>query len=406
MSSFDNNILIETSASDTLDRLSILDVKIKKTTDNDELEKIKHEKELLTNKLDIQIDKVKFYYNILFNINFNIYELLDKSKNNDNLSMKELELFKKQEDEYNERRIRVKSKIDFILNSTIKEQKNYKHKKAMVLGHLGMGDQFYIIGMIRYLSTIYDEVLVICKNNTENNVREIYSDDQSIKIMSVISDRVISPAYGASITQFNKVFNNYSKYLLGFHRHGLRATYGNGKQIYDLPFSFYDDVQIDCQVFWDYFHVNKPDNSIILYNSINQTKNDNKYIFIHNTSSNGEVFSLEFIINKFNIDKNNTLVINPCKCMYDSSDNYFDLASQFVEKPILEYYDTIENANMVIMSDSSFLCLAQHIEIKTDKCYVYCREGESYNYTYEHIWSNKYKCKSTPNKYKKFKQIN
>tara|TARA_B100000902_G_scaffold194232_1_gene185559 strand:+ start:13363 stop:14580 length:1218 start_codon:yes stop_codon:yes gene_type:complete len=405
MSNFDNNILIETSISDALDRLSILDVKLKKITDNDKLEKIKYEKKLLSNKLDNHIDKVNFYYNTLVTINLKIWELLDEAKNNDNIPMKQLQLFKDQED-YNERRFRVKSKIDYILNSTIKEQKGYKHKKAMVLGHLGMGDQFYIIGMVRYLSTMYDEVLVICKNNTENNVRQIYSDDQSIKIMGVPSDRVISPAYGASISQFNKIFDNYTKYLLGFHQHGLRAQYGIGKQIYDLPFSFYDDVQIDYQVFWDYFHVNKPDNSIILYNSIKQTKNVNKYIFVHNTSSIGEVFPLDFILDKYNLDKHNTLVINPCKCMYDLSDNYFELASEFLEKPLLDYYDVIENADMVIMSDSSFLCLAQHIEIKTDKCYMYCREGESYNYSYDHIWSNKYKCKSTPNKYKKFTQIN
>tara|TARA_Y100000389_G_scaffold196310_1_gene229042 strand:- start:13 stop:897 length:885 start_codon:yes stop_codon:yes gene_type:complete len=294
------------------------------------------------------------------------------------------------------------------MNNIEKNEKGYNNNKAMVLGHLGMGDQFYINGMVRYLSTIYDEVLVICKSNTENNVKQIYSDDQSIKFLSVPSDRVISPAYGASISMFNKLFANYKKYLLGFHKHGIpnKPCYGKGEIIYDLPFSFYDDAQIDCQVFWDYFHVNKPDNSIILYNSIKQKNNVNKYIFIHNTSSIGEVFTLDYIIDKFTIDKQETLIVNPCKCMYDPKDDYYEMATKFLDLPLLDYIDLIENAEMIIMSDSSFLCLAQHLEIKTDNCYIFCREEESYNYTYNHIWSDKYKCKSTPNKYKQFFQIN
>ena len=428
MSDLHNNIIIETSISDALDRLSILHIKSIKITDDNKLQNINYEMELLNNKLKKHISKVVFFYNTLININTKIWELLDEAKYQNNHPAKRLELFLEQED-YNERRFRVKSKIDAILESNIKEQKGYKHKKAMVLGHLGMGDQFYIVGMIRYLATIYDEVLVVCKDNTQNNIKQMYSDDITIKTLSVPDDNSISPAYGAPIQKFNEIFNGYRKYLLGFHQHGIRNnSYGQGKIIYDLPFSFYDDVQINYQIFWDYFHVNKSENSLTLYNSI-KDNNISKYIFVHNTSSIGEVFSLDFVIDKFNIDIDNVLIVNPSVSMYESRNNnndisnnsvdsdisnnsihhnnkYYNIAKSFLDLPILVYIDLIENADIVIMSDSSFLAMAQHLEIKTDKCYMYCRTGESYNYTYDHIWSDKYRCRSTPNKFKKFTQIN
>ena len=45
------------------------------------------------------------------------------------------------------------------------EQKGYKLKKAFVLTHLGLGDNINSIGMVTYLSTCYDEVVVVCKEH-------------------------------------------------------------------------------------------------------------------------------------------------------------------------------------------------------------------------------------------------
>ena len=36
-------------------------------------------------------------------------------------------------------------------------------KKAFILTHLGLGDMVNCIGLFRYLSTVYDELLVVCK---------------------------------------------------------------------------------------------------------------------------------------------------------------------------------------------------------------------------------------------------
>ena len=275
-------------------------------------------------------------------------------------------------------------------------------KKAFILGHLGMGDQFFIVGMVRYLSTIYDEILLVCKDNTKKNVEQIYSDDSSIQFLSIKHDSEISPSYGYNKTFFSTRFKDYDKFLMGFHKHGIRATYGAGKQLYDLPFSFYDDINIPCQVFWDYFHVNNTENSRFLFNKL-LDKNINEFIFVHNTSSGGEVFTDDYIIDKFKIDKHKTFIVNPCKCLYEPEDKYYELAKTFLDHPILDYSILIEQANKIIISDSSFLCLSIHLEIKTDDCFIYCRTGPSYNYSYGHLWSDKYKPRS--DKFKKFIQI-
>jgi hypothetical protein len=44
-------------------------------------------------------------------------------------------------------------------------------KKAFVLSHLGMGDHIMNIGMVRYLASKYDEVLVVCKQHNFNNLQ-------------------------------------------------------------------------------------------------------------------------------------------------------------------------------------------------------------------------------------------
>ena len=36
---------------------------------------------------------------------------------------------------------------------------------------------------------------------------------------------------------------------------------------------------------------------------------------------------------------------------------YFDLAEKFINKPILDYIDTIINSSMLILSDSAFFLL-------------------------------------------------
>ena len=275
-----------------------------------------------------------------------------------------------------------------------------ENNKSLVLGHLGMGDILDVTGLIRYLSTKYDKVVVIAKDNYSlKNVKQMFSDDDSIDIFKVKDDRAISPAYGASHRVFNKMFKGYNQYLLGFHQHGLRHNFKSA----DLPFSFYDDVQVPHNVFWDYFHVNVPDKSSELFNILKE-ENINDYVFIHNSCSFGDIFTSEYTEEKLNINKNEILFINPCTNMYNEDHKYFKIAEKMKDHLLLDYVDLIEKARSIILTDSGFFSLAIHLKIVTNECYFFSRENETYNYTYDHICSDKYK--SSDKSYKKFIQIN
>jgi len=258
---------------------------------------------------------------------------------------------------------------------------------ALLLGHSGLGDQIHYVGMVRYLRTKHDKLLLLVLDNySYKNVKQMYSDDDSIEIYRVKDYTKLFPHYGGNVNFFNHLFKGYKQYLLGFHKYG-RGYCG----MVDLPFCFYDDVDISRGVFWDHFKVSIPGKSKDLYNII---KNKYQYIFIHNTSSSGIVYEDSIVENKLNINKNDVVYVNPCVNMYEKGHKYYDLCENLKDHLLLDYVDIIENADAVILSDSSFLCLAIHLKIKTEKCYYCLRPGNDI-YDLDNLWNDRYKSSNT-----------
>ena len=141
----------------------------------------------------------------------------------------------------NDRRFRVK-KINDITNSKLKEQKGYKPKKCFILTNLGLGDNITANGLVRYLSTCYDETYVVCKKGKLNNVKEMYSDDDNIKFIIIDYDKDIK------IKLSNNEFHNYDKYVCG-NFCNLQTDNNN------IPFTFYNQLKLNNNYFWDYFHI-------------------------------------------------------------------------------------------------------------------------------------------------------
>lgn len=375
---------VNTSISDGFDRLTILKVKQKKLKDEKKLLEIKKEKELLEKKLEVYFnDTTNYYYRILFLVNEKIWDLLEEAKYNSSNNDIELKNYRAQED-YNERRFRIKKKIDTFLNSDIKEQKGYKKKKAFVLGHLGLGDHGYLNSMYRYIATIYDETYVVCKQSYSKNIEYFFKDDTSIipyPCKDDMSDICIH--HGCSEADFKKKTEGMDIFLSGSH---LALS----NRIYDYPYSFFDDVKLPRNIFWDYAYFNAIPND--LYKLIN----GQKYIFIHNTSSNypNGVYSIEQVEKHFQISKNNVLFVNPCINIYSENHSFYHLANKFLGYKLSELIELIEKADYVSLSDSSFLGMAFHLNIKTDKCIYIPRGGRNYDYIYNeqnksNILSNK-----------------
>lgn len=251
--------------------------------------------------------------------------------------------------------------------------------------HQGLGDIITGIGIVRYLSTCYDKVKVVCKEHNLKNAKMFYQDDNSITFHVIKKDGDISPKRGANINNFKNVTKDHAIYMTG--NHNLSKNSYNEKKI---PFSFYEQINLDPHLFWDYFHVPTIKESIDLYNQIK----DKKYIFIHNNASNGEVFSVKYIEDHLKINKDEFLLVNPNKNCYSKDNSFYELAQKIIGHPLLNYTEIIKQAEYNIMTDSSFMCLAFNLNIKTDNNYYYSRDNRDYDF----IYSNKYKFKRNDRK--------
>ena len=385
----ENDISLPVSNGEALDKLTILDIKKSKIIDNRKEDVIK-EYNILKNNLYQTIINNKYYYDILKYINLQIWEMQDNFRyNNCNKTQICMDII-----ELNDSRFRVKKKINDNDNSFLKEQKGYNKKKAFLLQHLGMGDHITCIGMTRYLSTKYDEILLVCKENNLKNLVEIYSNDKSINFYTVISDKDISPNYGFNINKFKEITNGYDIFLCGYHNFNKKPSFNN------LPFCFYEQLNINPEYLWRYFNVPDTHNSTELYN---MTQNNN-IIFVHNNSSSGNVFNVIDVFNKLNINYEKFLIVNPCSNFYNTVDdiNKYNLCEKIRNYSILSYKKIIENADYIFVSDSSFFCLIFNLQLKTNNNYLIKRNNNSYT-DYNIIWSEKYNYEIY-NK-KKFKQL-
>ncbi len=368
------NIELPVSMGEALDKLTILEIKMKKITDARRAD-VEKEFNLLSSKLEKYKEEYIFYYNILLLINEGIWEMQDDFRYNNSDKNK---LCLKIIDE-NDRRFRIKKKINDIANSSLKEQKGYKPKTAFVLTHLGLGDNITAIGAVRYLSTCYDKVLVVCKEKYKKNMELFYDDDETIEIYPVINDKYISPKYGYPYEKFKEITKNMDLYLAGGH-----CITKKSNAYIDLPFNFYRDMNINEKFFWTYFHVNIPSESKSLFNKL---KGSN-YIFIHNTSSTGNAFSIVDIENKLKFNKQEILVIDPNNNIYNKTDPFFELANEFLYHPLAFYIDVIINATKIIMTDSSFFCLSLNLPIKTNELYLKSRDNRDYSHFYKKEYYN------------------
>lgn len=372
-------ITLPVSYGEAVDKLTILDIKMEMLTGGRRTDVEKEYNAIQKEIAPLLTDTIQYYYSILKEINKSIWVMQDRFRESNNTAEKN-ELCSAIIVE-NDRRFRVKSKINNYFQSSLKEQKGYIPRKAFVLTHLGLGDMITANGMVRYLSTQYERVVVVCKNNSLKNVSALYADDPTIEIYPVASDSVISPRYGAPVALLNRIKETYDLYCTGFH------VQGRSPVIKDLPFSFYDDVKMDYSVFWKYFHAPTTSTSKELLNNIT-SRGISDFVFIHNTSSTGEVFSVDAALSRFRIDPNSTLIINTAKNIYPSTHPFYEIAQPFVMALIIDYKSVIENASKIFVSDSSLFCFAMNLTPKRTDTEGYLVSRGTFGY--DHIYTAKY----------------
>lgn len=393
---FGTMIEVPVSMGECVDKLSILEIKKQFIKDKTKRELVLNEISYLHHKLNSSLKDMDYYYKLLIQINKKIWVMQDvfrDSKDKDQKQQLCLDII-----DYNDRRFRIKNKINFSTQSVLKEVKGYNPKKCFILSHLGMGDHLTAVGMVRYLSTLYDEITVVCKDKNKKNVEELYSNDETIRIYPVANDGDISPRYGCPTKRFKDITQDNEVFLVGYHNLNRRPF-----DVNKLPFCFYEQMNLPATHMWEFFDVPSLPNAYQLYEHIK----GKKFIFVHNTSSEGEVFSTQQMRDIMNSNHTTTtldnyILINPNQNMYDTSHPNYAVAETLKGHSILSYKLVIENADFVFVSDSSFFCLAFQLFLKGDHHYLIQRASTNYA-NYEHIWSNTYKYKDYGRK--PFKQV-
>lgn len=346
-------IVLPVSLGEALDKLTILDIKIRKIGDERAAD-VKIEYTLLLERLQDYVTRYEYHYRILKVINEAIWDIQERF-HGDRTSAEEGAALCRTILLENDRRFRVKAKINALANSALREQKGYAKKKALVYSHLGLGDMFWMNGAVRMLSTQYDEVLVVCKKRNAKNVAAVYSDDPSIKLLLIEDDSELYP-WPQKSQYFRE--QGYTVYSCG--QHALRPD----RSIYDLPNSFYDDMGVPCEVRRSYFHV--PRNTAA--RELRERFGSIPYIIVHEESS---VLTLE--IGRVLLEKGEKrLILDLNKNPYGPTHGWWAAAEKVAGLPLLDYTDLIEGAEELHMIESSIYCMASHLDLSRVKrkiCY-------------------------------------
>ena len=162
-----NNDLLHlpVSLGEAIDKLTILDIKLDKIVDNRKID-VKKEYNLLYDKLKEFIIKYENLYQTMKKVNLLIWDMMDILRDGNVDEEKYLRICKECI-EYNDIRFRVKNKINFVSNSLLKEQKSYKINRLIIVINKESNNNKIFLNIIKYLSFIYDEIIIISDFNLD-----------------------------------------------------------------------------------------------------------------------------------------------------------------------------------------------------------------------------------------------
>ena len=336
------------SYGEALDRLTILELKLEFIKDG-RRQDVQREYNDLKELVKDMLVKDPYHYEKLLEAN-RIMWMLQDELHSGTITDKEKEwAMMKQLAVENQRRFRLKRTLNEFLGSRHKEQKGYKGKRCLVLGHQGMGDHLFINGAVRYLTTYYDEVCVVVKQKYLENLKMLYGSESSVTFYPIQQDSDISPRFGGSHDVFVALAQQYDcVYMLGYH-----GTSG----VTDFPLCFYDDMKMDRRIMmdWSFFPTLRPVGGLP------------PYVFYHNRASDS--------VAPIPVDLEEKLVLNPAENMYPEGHKWHAKAQEWVGLPFFEYTDLMKKADKVLVVDSSFFCMALLLKLKPE---VWARNGRTY----------------------------
>lgn len=174
-----NLLYLPVSYGEAIDKLTILDIKMNKITDERKKD-VTIEFNKLASELKELIKPINFYYEALKMINLSIWEDQDIFRYSSNEYEKSKICIKIINE--NDARFRIKNKINLTLNSYLKEQKGY-NEKIIKFNYTNDTNKInFYNSIIKYESIFNDKVIVYCSSLYIDSLKKYFIYDPSIEI--------------------------------------------------------------------------------------------------------------------------------------------------------------------------------------------------------------------------------
>ena len=173
-----NSLTLPVSVGEAVDKYSILVLKKEQITDNNRLIEVNKELDSLTPVIEKVINKYNYHYRCLYILNKDIWDLTDKvMERNPSYNLMNLydEIFLK-----NAARFRVKSKLNTLETSVLKEQKSYSKNQIVLQYQNNVNSN----KMVRFLALCYD---IVKLQTTDVAVKNLYADDPHIIVENTVT---------------------------------------------------------------------------------------------------------------------------------------------------------------------------------------------------------------------------
>lgn len=241
-----------------------------------------------------------------------------------------------------------------------------KYESAYILSHTGLGDNITMIGAINFLLLYYNHVYLLCKDKYKTNV-ELLINNSNVSIISF--DHKNEENNCKKIINSIDSNDNIDIFICGKHKSYLNRKITNPSILnykkndkYDIKWKhikmFYEDMNLDLNIYYDYFDIVSTELSMKLYESIKELN----IVFCH-TQSSTKTIDLPDEMQRQYLTDNKYIVVCANKNQYIKTHKYFELANKFVNIPLQHYIDIIKHACEIFLIDSCFCCIVHPLSI-------------------------------------------
>jgi hypothetical protein len=255
-----------------------------------------------------------------------------------------------------------------------------------ILCHNGLGDNIAMIGAITYLLDIYNNIYFLCKKTYLNNLHIIYSNPR-IFLIPFKPENEYYARFAILIPRYN--IKNMDVIICGScHKINFRSKIKNPKMFnivknngyyindrFNFIKEFYEDINLDLSIFYNYFKINSTDVSISLYNDIKKYN----IIFLHTQTSICQIDLIEYINNFIELEDH--IIICPNKNIYKKNNSKYKISELYINLLVPYYIDIIYNSKYIYIVDSCFstiiIPLIYTKKINPNECKIINREDQT-----------------------------